>query len=401
MTSEKVTRIFTIAYLTYATYYLARLNLSVALPAMSLELGYSKFFWGLMGGVFTTVYGLGQFANGQFVERYGVKKVVTIGLVLSAAVNALFGFTELAMVMILLWAVNGYAQSTGWPSVVKLVGGTFDKKSMGKAGGVFSTCFLVGSMIVLSASGYIVAKFGWRAAFILPSSILIMSAILFNIGVGVREKVPRQTGRNTTPDHVFQRLILSKRLMTIALAYVMLQFVRSGLSLWAPSLILEVHRVPLEYASYSAAIIPLGGIVGSIASGWISDKYSSSRRMPVMLVMTLCLGFILPMLYVFSECGLAVSALLLFLSGLTLYGPYNMIATTVPMELDDRYGTGRVAGFLDGIGYFGTAFADPLTGGIIDSSGWGGAIVFWTVNAFFASVLILILSLGEKKENEY
>jgi len=395
-TARKKKRIFTIAYLSYAAFYLARLNLSVALPAMSSELGHPKFFWGLMGGAFTIVYGFGQFANGHLVERYGVRKMLTIGLILSAAANALFGSTELAAVMMLLWAVNGYAQSTGWPSVVKLVGGMFGKKSMGKAGRAFSTCFLVGSIITLSASGYIVANFGWRAAFILPSLILIAFAFLFNMVVG--KGVPEKIGHNSTPDRIFRRLVLLKRMMIIALAHVMLQFVRNGLSLWAPSMIFDVYRVPLEYASYCAAIVPLGGIVGSVASGWISDRYSSSRRMPVMLIMTAGLGIVLPMLYMSLGFGLMVNALLLFLSGLTLYGPYNMMATTVPMDLDDSYGTGRVAGFINGVGYFGAAFADPLTGWIIDSSGWAGAIAFWTASALLASVLMLVLLSGEHRD---
>ena len=172
-------RMFLLAYLTYGAYYLARLNLSVALPSMALELEYSKVVWGVMGGLFSAVYGIGQIVNGRLAEHLGAKKVITAGLLLSAFSNILFGFAKTAEAMVILWTVNGYAQSTGWPSVVKIVSELMDRSSIGKAGGIFGTCFLVGSTFSLLFSGCIVSRFGWRAAFTFPSILITLHAFLF------------------------------------------------------------------------------------------------------------------------------------------------------------------------------------------------------------------------------
>lgn len=247
-------RTFAFSYLTYAVYYLTRLNFSAALPAMGRELGYPKLLLGLMGGGFSAVYAVGLIANGRMAERFGAKKLITFGLIISAMVNILFGYADHAIAMILLWSINGYAQSTGWPSVVKIISDWFSGGSRGKVGGIFGTCFLVGSMAALM--GLIQAEFGWRAAFTLPSIAVIASIIPFNTFVREREGIPVRSERGAEPDRGSRRPILSQEMLTIVAAYVLLQIVRSDLSLWARTFLFEVQAIPLIYSSYGAVTSP-------------------------------------------------------------------------------------------------------------------------------------------------
>lgn len=395
VTSKKRMNVFIISYLTYATYYLTRLNFSVALPALALDLGYTKFFLGLMGGAFSIVYALGQLINGQLAERYGAKKLITSGLILSASVNILFGYTELSVMMIILWAMNGYAQSTGWPSVIKLMSEWSNRGSRGKVGGLFGTCFLVGSMAALLLSSYIQVQFGWRATFTLPSVVLIVWIVAFNVSIKEKEETAIREKRYTT--YRARQAIISRNILTIVVAYILLQFIRSGFSLWAPTYIFELYRVPIEYAGYFSAIIPLGGIIGSILSGWISDRLNKSRRVPIMAVMSISLCLILLTLHRLTGLGLMMSVVLLFLIGLTLYGPLVIMTTTIPID-SQTYGAASLAGLIDGIGYLGLIFADPFIGWIVDCEGWNGAIMFWTLSSFCATLLILTLWRSEHIE---
>ncbi|MEM2373683.1 MAG: MFS transporter, partial [Thermoproteota archaeon] len=156
------------AYVTYALLYLARLNFSIALPLLSVELGLSKFTLGLIAGVFSISYAIGQFIHGRLVDRYGPKKIILIGLIVSGIMNILFSRINTLILLIVVWAVNGYAQSTGWPAVVKLVSSRF-KSELGKIGGLFGSCFLVGNMVAWPILGYLVSNYGWRMVFTIPS----------------------------------------------------------------------------------------------------------------------------------------------------------------------------------------------------------------------------------------
>jgi len=392
-TAARATRIrtFTFSYLTYAAYYLTRLNFSSALPSMGSELGYPKLLFGLMGGGFSAVYALGLIVNGRMAERFGAKKLIAFGLIISATVNILFGYADLAIVMILLWAINGYAQSTGWPSVVKIISEWFSGGSRGKVGGIFGTCFLIGSMAALTLSGFIQVEFGWRAAFTLPSIVVIASTIPFYLYVKERLEVTAEVGHGMKSDRRSRQPIMSREVLTIVTAYVLLQIVRSGLSLWAPTFLFEVQAMPLTYASYGAATIPLGGVFGSIISGWASDRFIRSRRVPIMVVMTACLSLVLLLLHGFEKLGSVGGVSLLFISGFSLYGPHVILSTIIPMDRSQKYGAANLAGFIDGLGYVGMMLADPFIGWIVDCRGWGDAVAFWALSSICTTLLLLTL----------
>ena len=104
---------FILTYIVYASYYLARLNFSVAIPLISGDLQYSKFTLGLIGGAFSISYAIGQFVNGQLVDSFGAKRIALLGLILSAVMSLLFGYVDVLLLFIAIWGINGYAQSTG------------------------------------------------------------------------------------------------------------------------------------------------------------------------------------------------------------------------------------------------------------------------------------------------
>ncbi|MGQ9515174.1 MAG: hypothetical protein ACUVTL_09045 [Thermoproteota archaeon] len=91
---------------------------------------------------------------------------------------------------------------------------------------------------------------------------------------------------------------------------------------------------------------------------------------------------------------------LLFIAGLTLYGPHIMMSTTIPMDFYGSHGTASVAGFIDGLGYLGMTFSDPFVGWIVDIEGWEGAKRFWVISSLFATSSMLILWRMEVKKDQ-
>lgn len=387
-------------YIVYASYYLARLNFSVALPLIGEDLQFSKFAFGLIGGAFSISYAVGQFINGQLVESLGAKRIATLGLVLSAVMNLLFGYADLFIFFVVIWSINGYAQSTGWPSVVKIISNWF-KSGLGTVGGVFGSCFLVGNMIAWSLLGYITANFGWRNAFLAPSLLLVLMAVIFYLLVEEKPEGSNHIKRTDFPEGVksrFKGVLFSKEIIVVSLAYMLLQFVRSGFTLWAPSYLFETYGLPLDVTGYIAAVIPIGGIVGSMLSGWLSDQIKSLRRTSIIFVLILLLSLTLSIFYHAASYDFQIGIVLLFLSGLMLYGPHTLMVTVIPMEYKDTHGVASVAGFIDGIGYIGSTFADPLIGWIIDIQGWNSAVTFWLLSSLIAALLVGLVSWSDKRK---
>lgn len=170
-------RIVIIAWITYASFYLIRVNLAVAIPGIIEEFGISKTEIGMVLTALFFAYAFGQFVNGQLGDRFGARKLVFIGLLVSSIINIIFGFTSGFLAgMILLWALNGYFQSMGWSPIVKTIACWFPRKTRGKASGILGSSYIFGSAASWALAGLIVGTLGWRWAFFLPAIITIIIA---------------------------------------------------------------------------------------------------------------------------------------------------------------------------------------------------------------------------------
>lgn len=387
-------RVFIVAWVTYASFYLTRLNLSAVLPQIRAEFGYSKLALGLISSGFAVAYALGEVANGVLVKRVGSRRLVSTGLLASALVNLFFGFTDLFYAMVLLWALNGYFQSTGWPSMIQILAEWFPMKRIGGVTGLFGSCFLVGSIFSWLLAGFITGNYGWRFTFWVPSLLVLLFILLFHKGVRDR---PESIGQTLGYQEVKGLSAMTPRRASmvkvgvVAAAFTLNTFIRSGFTLWAPTFILETHGVPLGVATWAASMLPLGGVLGSFAAGWVTDTYLASRRAPVAVTMLASLGLLLTLFYQASSMDWLTSLFLLATAGFLLYGPHVLMVTTIPIDYASKQGAGVLAGIIDGIAYIGVAFADSFTGWLVDAGGWDAAVTFWVASAFAAALLMLTL----------
>ena len=162
-------RILLTAWITYAGFYLTRVNISVAIPGMLHEFGISKTVMGLVLSALFFAYAAGQFINGQLGDKFGTKKLVATGLLGTAIINVVFGFTGNFLAgMMLLWALNGFFQSMGWAPTVKMVANWFPVNERGRAAGILGSSYQIGNVLSLALAGVVVGALGWRWAFWAP-----------------------------------------------------------------------------------------------------------------------------------------------------------------------------------------------------------------------------------------
>ena len=109
--------------ITYGLLYLGRVNVSVVLPILALDLGVSLVEIGALGTIFFWFYGIFQFVSGQVGSHFSPFRIVSVGLLATAIVNLVFAFQTSLIVMFVLWGINGVAQSGGWSPMVRIPGG--------------------------------------------------------------------------------------------------------------------------------------------------------------------------------------------------------------------------------------------------------------------------------------
>ena len=167
-----------LCFFAYASAYTGRLNLSAALPGLRGGIAMSDAQAGLFQTVFALVYAAGQIVNGSLVDKINVRRSIAIGLIVSAACNALFGLTAAFPVMLVLWGLNGAAQSMLWTPIVKLVADRFSGQARDRASFDLSITIIFGHFIAWAISGTLASVLSWRYSFLIPAIIMTAAGAL-------------------------------------------------------------------------------------------------------------------------------------------------------------------------------------------------------------------------------
>src|SRR5947207_2553996 len=105
----------------YATFYLVRKNLPIAMPLMSENLHISKSDLGLFLTLHGVLYGVSKFVNGFLGDRCNARSLMVVGLAASAVMNLFFGFGSAVATLGIVWMLNGWFQGMGFPPCARLL----------------------------------------------------------------------------------------------------------------------------------------------------------------------------------------------------------------------------------------------------------------------------------------
>src|SRR5437016_2235328 len=86
-------RVFEAAFIAYATFYLVRNNFAPVSKEIGAALHYDKDMIGTILLATSVAYGIGKLVMGYFADRSDARKYVATGMLLTAAINFIFGAT--------------------------------------------------------------------------------------------------------------------------------------------------------------------------------------------------------------------------------------------------------------------------------------------------------------------
>jgi OPA family glycerol-3-phosphate transporter-like MFS transporter len=123
----------------YLFFYTGRQNFGWAIQGISLEFDVTKQYIGWAGAAMLWAYGIGQFINGNLADKYGARRMMVIGGLLSVLMNWATSFATAYWMVVTFWALNGFCQSLGWAPGSRLVSNWWGSNERGKAfgGGCF------------------------------------------------------------------------------------------------------------------------------------------------------------------------------------------------------------------------------------------------------------------------
>lgn len=172
---------------------------------------------------------------------------------------------------------------------------------------------------------------------------------------------------------------------------------------WLPLFLNASTTMGASLSADLSTLFDVGGIIGAIAAGAISDYSGMSATTCVTM-----LAAAAPMMFIYQHfCGIsiAVNMFLLVIVGILVNGPYALITTAVSAELGthsslegNAKALATVTAIIDGTGSIGAAVG-PLFAGYISSYGWHN--VFYMLMASDALALLLLVRLCKQELTRY
>lgn len=454
-------RIFLCCFFGYMVFYLCRKNISAALPAMGTDLGYSNLELGILGSTLYFTYALGKFTNGILADRSNIKTFLPTALFVSALANialvvsgifitpgetTFFGLpasTILLWIMAFFWGCNGWFQSMGFPPCARSMTYWFSNNERGVKWSLWSTSHQIGTFLSVIVSGFLIERFGWKAAFYLPAIVAIfVSFILFKnlrdkpttLGlpdieeyrepdsICVKEVAKKDDAVQETYGQIFKKHILfNKNIWLLAIAFIFVYFTLMGMIDWMIKYLVEAKHNSLAVASMKLSFMPLFGILGTIGAGYLSDKFFNRKRAPVnILYLSGVILAIIALIFnktgpnfidatVFSLTGSQLTSMIPFngsdlmdflligVIGLCSYGPQVLIGGLCSVESSSKRVASAATGFTGSFGYIGSILSGAGTGTIIDKFGWDGAVYAWLISAILCILVLIPICIDEYK----
>ena len=385
-------RIFAIAWLSYGAFYLCRVNISVALPAIQADFGWTESTLGLIGSAFLWMYAAGQLINGTLGQKADARWFVGTAMLLSAGLCAAFGSMSSMAAMLVLWGLNGWVQSMGWGPIVKTIAAWFGSRRRGRITAFFGPCFVVGHLTAWSLGGWIVAHWGWRYAFWLPALVFGAMGVVWLLGIRSTPEaagLPRENGDGDAPRtgllQVFASLWLEPRVRWGALTCIFASMIKDGLVLWAPTLLKDSLGGSVAHAALGASILPLMGLLGAPLAGWLVDHVFHGDEGPAVVGLSLAIVLFMGGFLGFRTAGNPWILIgLLGLCGVAIYGINLILLTALPLSFGRGGHVAAIAGFLDFASYLGGGLSVLTVGQLLDRFSWNVVFVYWGIASICA-----------------
>lgn len=379
---------------------------------------------------FLSAYSLGMYFAGHLGDRLNLRILLTVGMIGTGLFTLLFGVGYWLNIhsfyyFLVVQIIAGLFQSTGWPSVVSVVGNWFGKSKRGLIMGIWNAHTSIGNI-----SGSLIAsallKYGWGWSFAVPGLIIAFVGLIVYLLLPVSpeaveiEEEEDDLLKSPEKDVTREPLLVGKTdvkekaigfmeawripgVAPFALCLFFSKLVAYTFLYWLPFYISHT-AIDGNYLSDSTAgtlstLFDVGGVVGGVLAGHISDRLNARA-----LTAASFMYCAIPALFfyrIYGSISLYWNITLMFIAGLFVNGPYALITTAVSADLGTHSSLGgnsralaTVTAIIDGTGSAGAAVG-PLLTGYISAKSWGAVFTMLMVAALVAGLLLSQLVVAE------
>ena len=387
-------------WMAYSFSYIGRLNFSASMADMTSSGVLLKSQAGAVTTGFFICYGCGQFLSGMLGDRINPRYLVFAGLVCSSLINFGIAMGPPLWFMIVLWSLNGFAQSLLWAPICKIVSDRVSSNRRQKACTALATTMAGGTLMAYILSAVLINAFGWKAAFISGSSATLLAAVVW---ITVTTKIEHEADKNgiveeievkheeegeegpheEIPTGLWQLLCVSG-LTILALVGGVQGVLKDCMSTWVPTFIEDMFNMGSVISILTGAFLPIFGFFGPIFTNKLMMK--TRDELSSLFILFLISSGCLAMLALFGRFSIAISIVALALTYACSLGQNMILIGTLPMYFSKLGKVSTITGTMNALCYVTTAAVSWIVGVLVDRTGWTIVMAGWFVLSALAAV---------------
>jgi predicted MFS family arabinose efflux permease len=372
---------------------------TIGMLAPELNKAFGWKFGDIMGGlpVMTLAVLLASPAVGWLADRYGVRRVALISVVLFALSFMAFALGNGSITMFYVtWGVMAVLGAGTLPVTwTRAVNNHFETRK-GLALGLSLLGTGVFGFLVKPLTAWLIATYGWRAAYVvvglLPLLLALPVALLcFHdvgaVGASAADRPALDSARAAqTPGLSLGEALRQWRFWLLAIAFVLISFAVGGP---IPNMenILKVAGFQRGDIVGLVALIGLSVIIGRIVGGWLIDRFWA----PGVAFVMLSLPAVACWLMAQGTMGIDTARLSIFLIGFAAGVEYDLMAFLVARYFGMK-SYGAIYGSLYGFFALGAGIGPVTFGKAFDKSGsYASVLMVSAVLLLIGSASLLLL----------
>lgn len=265
---------------------------SVLIIPMSKDLGWSIGELSAPQGLRLALFGLAAPLAGGLMLRYGPRRMVALsGVLLIAGLGVSMATTEKWQLWIGMGVLLGLAPGLTAMQLNAVIAARWFVAHRGLVVGLLGGAIATGTLIFMPLAAWVAERWGWRVALLIPSLGAIVSWLLF---LWLARDRPQELGLPPLGETVVAPIPPVPKDNFVQLS---LQALNLGARRWIFWILVftfaicgvssfgltQAHLVPfcgdlgftLGASAWLLAIIGLCDLVGTIGSGWLSDRYDN------------------------------------------------------------------------------------------------------------------------------
>ncbi|ABR49803.1 major facilitator superfamily MFS_1 [Alkaliphilus metalliredigens QYMF] len=377
LTLQRRWRIWLVLVLAFVTVFFHRLAMGAVADNLAVDLQMSATALGNLTAMNYYAYAAMQIPVGIMVDTIGVRKISTLGMLLTGLGSILLGLATTLTTAYIARFLVGIGTSVIIVSIMKVQVQWFEPKSFSTLSGMTTFVGNIGALLATFPLTYLVIRVGWRVSFHLMGLISIVLAGM--IWMIVRDKVNEEDPLGKESQSYRDAFGGVKKVITnpytwppFMIMFNLVGSITAITGLWGIPYMMHVYRLEKESGAWYIAFISLGVIMGAPLIGRLSDRLGGKVK-PILLIAT----SLYTMLWVYMALSggapsLAVIPIIFLGIGVTMI--CHILAFTNVKEVNDIRYCGSATAFINVGEFIGGSFLSLAIGFWLDR-GWLGRMV--------------------------